>query len=568
MDQKIENLLNISLEATEEEREKSLNLNVGYDALDDRWEIIVKYNGDLSFLREKFPGTMVEMLLGGYAIITTREEFIEAIAAETVIDYVEKPKSLYFGLEYAKIASCIYTDRVGQGELTGRGIITAIIDSGIDILNPQFQNPDGTTRILSIWDQGAEPEENPGNQEASVLTGREYSREEINEAIRQKESIAYDPGRHGTNVSLIACGNSGVAYESDILVVKLGVSRQNSFPRTVEVMRAFDYVIRKAMEFGKPVAINLSLGNNYGSHDGFSMLENYINAIFSIWRTVICIGMGNEAVRGTHASGILSEDEEKIIQFAVGDFQTSLNLQIWKEYADEFEVELITPSGNRIGPLRTVNQVERFRSNRTEILGFFGQPGPYGSAQEIYFDFLPINDYIDGGIWRVRLIPGKIVNGRYNMWLPSAVVLNDNTRFLENSTELTQTIPSTAVRAISVGAYDPRRDSYEDFSGRGFLCSNHFGKPDLVAPGADIVLEEGTIHERRVTGTSFATPFVTGASACLMQWGITDGNDPYLYGEKVKAYLIKGARQLPGFLETPNEITGWGALCLADSLPR
>ncbi len=568
MDQKIENLLNISLEATEEEREKSLNLNVGYDALDDRWEIIVKYNGDLSFLREKFPGTMVEMLLGGYAIITTREEFIEAIAAETVIDYVEKPKSLYFGLEYAKIASCIYTDRVGQGELTGRGIITAIIDSGIDILNSQFQNPDGTTRILSIWDQGAEPEENSGNQEASVLTGREYSREEINEAIQQKESIAYDPGRHGTNVSLIACGNSGVAYESDILVVKLGVSRQNSFPRTVEVMRAFDYVIRKAMEFGKPVAINLSLGNNYGSHDGFSMLENYINAIFSIWRTVICIGMGNEAVRGTHASGILSEDEEKIIQFAVGDFQTSLNLQIWKEYADEFEVELITPSGNRIGPLRKVNQVERFRSNHTEILGFFGQPGPYGSAQEIYFDFLPINDYIDGGIWRVRLIPGKIVNGRYNMWLPSAVVLNDNTRFLENSTELTQTIPSTAVRAISVGAYDPRRDSYEDFSGRGFLCSNHFGKPDLVAPGADIVLEEGTIHERRVTGTSFATPFVTGASACLMQWGITDGNDPYLYGEKVKAYLIKGARQLPGFLETPNEITGWGALCLADSLPR
>lgn len=567
MDQKIENLLNISLEATEQEREKSLDLNVGYDAQDNRWEIIVKYSGDLSYLSEKFPGTIVEMLLGGYAIVTTREEFIEAIAAETVIDYVEKPKSLYFELEYAKIASCIYEDSLAQGALTGRKVITAIIDSGIDILNPQFQNSDGTTRILSIWDQDAVPAENPANPANMVSVGREYSREEINEAIRRKDRIAYDPGRHGTSVALIACGNSGVAYESDILVVKLGVSRQDSFPRTVEVMRAFDYVIRKAMEFGKPVAVNLSFGNNYGSHDGFSMLENYINTIFSIWRTVICIGMGNEAVRGTHASGILSEDEEKIIQFSVGEYQTAINLQIWKEYADEFEVELINPSGDVIGPLRTVNQVERFRSNNTEILGFFGQPGPYVSAQEIYFGFLPVNDYIDGGIWKIRLIPGKIVNGRYNMWLPSAVVLNDNTRFLENSARLTQTIPSTAIRGISVGAYDPRRDSYSDFSGRGFICSNNLGKPDLVAPGADIVLEGGTVNERRVTGTSFATPFVTGAAACLMQWGITDGNDPYLYGEKVKAYLIRGARQLPGFSETPNEMTGWGALCLADSLP-
>lgn len=576
MDQKIENLLNISLNATEEEREKSLNLDIGYDSRENQWEIIVKYNGNLEFLREKYPGTVVEMLLGGYAVIITREEFIEPIAAENVIDYVEKPKSLYFGLEYSKIASCIYTNGVSQGALTGRGIITAVIDSGIDVLNPEFRNPDGTTRILNIWDQGMQntginqsiPTETGQNgNRAAVLQGREYTGEEINEAIRNNERIAYDPGQHGTNVALIACGNSGVAYESDILVVKLGVSRKNSFPRTIEVMRAFDYVIRKSMEYGKPAAINLSLGNNYGSHDGTSILENYIDAVFNIWRTVICIGTGNEAARGTHTSGILSDDEEKIIQFSVGDFETSINIQIWKEYADEFEVELISPSGQTIGPVKERNQVERFRSNNTEILGFFGEPGPYSSAQEIYFDFLPVNDYIDGGIWRIRLIPERIVNGRYEMWLPSAAVLNDNTRFLDNSAVLTQTIPSTAGRAIGVGAYDPRRDAYGDFSGRGYLCSNNRVKPDLVAPGVGIVLEAGTIRERSVTGTSFATPFVTGAAACLMQWGITDGNDPYLYGEKVKAYLTRGARQLPGFYETPNEVTGWGSLCLADSIP-
>ena len=51
-----------------------------------------------------------------------------------------------------------------------------------------------------------------------------------------------------------------------------------------------------------------------------------------------------------------------------------------------------------------------------------------------------------------------------------------------------------------------------------------------------------------------------------MQWGIVNGNDPYLYGEKVKAYLRKGARPLPGYEEYPNEEVGWGRLCLAESI--
>ena len=70
-----------------------------------------------------------------------------------------------------------------------------------------------------------------------------------------------------------------------------------------------------------------------------------------------------------------------------------------------------------------------------------------------------------------------------------------------------------------------------------------------------------------MTGTSFATPFVSGAAALLMEWGIVRGNDPYLYGEKLKAYLRRGAKPLPGFAEYPNPQGGYGALCVADSLP-
>ena len=71
-----------------------------------------------------------------------------------------------------------------------------------------------------------------------------------------------------------------------------------------------------------------------------------------------------------------------------------------------------------------------------------------------------------------------------------------------------------------------------------------------------------------VSGTSFATPIVTGSAALLMQWGIVKGNDPYLYAEKVKAYLINGARELSGISEYPNSQVGWGALCVRESIPR
>lgn len=552
MDQKIENLLNISLQSTDAEREKSLDLDAAYSSDDNRWEIIVKHSGNLDFLEGKYPGTQVEVLLGGYAIIFTREDFISQIADEPVVDYVEMPKAVYFGMEYAKIASCIGQVYRNNVNLTGRGVIVAIIDSDIDVLSGEFQNVDGTTRFLNVW-----------NQE----TGEEYDRTAINQALVENRSIAYGAGMHGTNVAIIACGNSGVAYEADIIGVKLSVSRKNSFPRTTEIMRGLNYVVTRAMEYGKPVAINISLGNNYGSHDGTSMLENFIDSMANVWKSVICIGSGNEASRGIHTSGIVSGNQKKTVQLAVGDFETSINLQIWKEYADEFAVELVDPSGDVIGPITESNRVVRFVLNNTEILGFLGEPGPYSKAQEIYFELLPADTFIDGGLWQIRLIPGRIVNGRYDMWLPSSTVLNDNTRFLDNSEELTITIPALARRAISVGAYDSRRNAYADFSGRGGISSANFIKPEILAPGYGIVLEAGTVRERSVTGTSFATPFVTGAAACLMQWGIIDGNDPYMYGEKVKASLIRGARQLAGFEVTPNEITGWGTLCLANSVP-
>ena len=165
------------------------------------------------------------------------------------------------------------------------------------------------------------------------------------------------------------------------------------------------------------------------------------------------------------------------------------------------------------------------------------------------------------------MIPGQVRDGEYHLWLPSSGAINGATRFLYPTPVGTLTIPSTARKIIAVGAYNSRTLTYADFSGRGTEEGESRDKPDLVAPGVDIMTTAPGGGYAQATGTSFATPFVTGAAALLMEWGITDGNDPFLYGEKVKAYLQKGARALPAFEEFPNGQIGWGALCLRDSLP-
>ena len=147
------------------------------------------------------------------------------------------------------------------------------------------------------------------------------------------------------------------------------------------------------------------------------------------------------------------------------------------------------------------------------------------------------------------------------MWLPSQSTLNIGTAFLFPNSSDTITIPSTAERVITVGAYDVLTFTYADFSGRGALErweGTVAFKPDLVAPGVKVTTVRAGGGYEEVSGTSFATPFVTGSAALLMEWGIVKGNDPYLYGEKVKAYLRKGAKELPGVWEYPNNQVGYG----------
>lgn len=279
---------------------------------------------------------------------------------------------------------------------------------------------------------------------------------------------------------------------------------------------------------------------------------------------MLCVGTGNEGSADLHTRELVTETLE--VELNIDNYETGMNVQLWNQYVDIIEVALIHPNGQKAGPFQEILGPQRFLLGNTEILIYYGKPAPYSLSQEIYVEFLPQSRYVDSGTWKIQLIPKVIVDGTVDLWLPGGGVLGEGTKFLLPSVQTTMTIPSTAGKVISVGAYNSRFLSKADFSGRGYTRVTNQIKPDLVAPGVEITTTAPGGGYDVKTGTSFAAPFVTGSAALLMQWGIVEGNDPFLYGEKVKAYLQRGARRMSG-QEYPNPESGYGRLCLRDSFP-
>lgn len=567
---KTESSLNLRINLPTELLEKS-KLGSGYDPQTDEWELVIKYHDNLPAVLNSL-NIDYEELSPSYLIVYVTKQQLDTLLLLNEIESVEETKTSQLMVNNAQRMSCIDSVRETPPDyLSGEGVIVAIIDSGIDYTNLDFRNPDGSTRILYIWDQTVE-----GNPPENFRLGTEYTQEEINEALNNPNPRSLVPHEdfvyHGTHVAGIAAGNgrasngeyTGVAPQSSLIIVKLSESNNQFLAKTTNIMRAAKYVIDKASQLNMPIAVNISYGNNYGGHNGSSLFESYLNELSQMWKVSICVPTGNEGASGHHFAAKIAQQEVINAEFTVSSGLTSLFFFLSKSFVDDINIEIIAPSGDSTGIINNYSGQLTYNLLDSRLIIYIGQPTPYNIDQEIVFEIIPNQGYLSEGIWQIKLYGERIVEGNINIWLPITELVSTKTAFLNPSLDTTLTIPSTASFVISVAGYDSNLNAIADFSGKGFDI-NGIPTPDIAAPAVGIYSSIPNNGYDSFSGTSMAAPFVTGSAALLMQWGIIQGNDPFLYGQRMKAFFRLGAIRFPG-ATYPNMSLGYGRLCLYQTL--
>lgn len=481
-----------------------------------------------------------------------------------------------------------------QGEplnLTGRGVVMCFIDTGIEYTHPVFRNGAGNSRILAIWDQTIRE----GTPPVGFAYGSEYTREEINRALRMEDPYSIVPSRdtngHGSSLAGVAAGSRlagrtdggmdsnylGAAPDADIVVVKLKECKQYLrefylLPEDVpayqenDIMLAVQYADRFAQQFRRPLVICLGVGTNSGDHEGNSALGNYLKEVSDRPSRAVVVCGGNEGNAGHHYAGRLENFADGRVatpvgggtapvpvEVRVGENVKGFVLEFWGNVPDRFTLSVRTPGGETIPPVRLgqrENITYDFIYERT-ILTLAGELVEPSSGEELVL--LRLQDPTPG-IWTFQVEAlGPIFNGSFHMWLPITQFISGAVKFLEPTPYVTLTEPAMVQEVISVSTYDTANDSFYILSGRGFTRTGRI-KPDFAAPGVDI----STIRGEQ-TGSSFAAALTAGAVAQFLQWAVVEGNDDGVSGRDVKNYFSRGAVR-ESDLRYPNREWGYGKL--------
>lgn len=466
-------------------------------------EIIVKYRGNIDRIANEV-GASAEVLSESFAILKISTGEIKRLSQFQEIIYIELPKLLRLFLENEKEASCISYESKNIGNLSGNGVLIGIIDSGIN-------------EGVSFYNK-----------------------------VKYKLDLNNNPDTsHGTMVATIV---NSIAPEADIAFVSIG--RNDFFASDTDIMRGIKFIVDSAGL--SPFVINISYGTNSGPHNGTTLFEEYIDEICESYRCSIVVAAGNEGDKARHYSNGLSNNNSNEIEFYIDNAQPFVELELWKNFVDRFSYTIISPQGDSSGIISSNVSETDFILGNNKIYFIFNEPSAYRIDEEVYIR-IEGNDVVSSGIWKLIVRGLNVVEGSYNIW-------TQGSEFLQPDIFTTITLPSTANRAITVGAYNSQNNGNAPFSGRGYTTLGNI-KPDIVAPGVNVNVNNSTYN-----GTSTAAPFVTGSCALLMEWGIVKNNDRNMYGERLKAYLRLGANREVGVY--PNRISGYGSLCFEKTYSR
>ena len=469
--------------------------------------------------------------------------------------------------------------------LRGEGVLVGIIDTGIDYTNPLFQYTDGSSRILSIWDQTAEQASNRMQgenyeEEQSFRYGVIYSQEEINEALLTENPRnlvpVTDENGHGTFLASVAAGSLderndfvGTAPESELVVVKLKPAKQNIreffyFPKEEplymesDIMAAIAYLDAVARRENRPIAILLGMGTNQGNHAGSSPIATYADTIATQKGRVIVFPTGNQATAQHHFFGqATSVLEPVVVEMNVEENIEGFCLELWTFAPEQVRVVVQSPTGQKTKgefPISDETQITNFVFENTLLSINYRVAGRTRGDLLIFFRF----ERPSAGIWTVLVYPQNAITGAFHMWLPIQQNVGSDITFIRPNPDTTITMPSDATIPITVGGYDGFSGIRYLFSGRGYDAIGRI-KPEFCAPCVDVFGAGMRNNYITDTGSSVAAAITTGAAALCLEWGIIRGNASTMNCVEVKNLLIRGCKR-ENIREYPNKEWGYGAL--------
>ncbi|MGG7145766.1 S8 family peptidase [Clostridium butyricum] len=555
-----------------------------YDPITENY--LIEYKGNFKEQIDKIDYAVGDVLTETLGVIAVERQYIAKLLKDV-------PSIIYVDFRLMFVLQDIspnYIDNINNIKinpylgLDGYGVTVGIADTGIDYLNEEFIREDGTSRILSIWDQSIR-NTNPDKKQTYI--GTIYTNEQINAAINayknNEDPYAIVPSKdergHGTKIAGIIGARGandtfkGIANNCNFIIVKLMEStnfkallKKNQIEEvpvynTSEIIAGIEYL---KIEFLKlqfqAMVIYLGLGATEGSHDGGSVISQYLSLLGNLRGICLVAGVGNEGDAQGHATGyIKAQGDVSTQELYIPKELKIFTINIWMQKPNKASISIISPTEESSKLINVkINRVEKFKFifTNTEFTVFYRTPDHYTGHDVIRIEFRNIKP----GIWKLRLTGEYILGGRYDIWLPPHKVLPEKLVFLEPNPYNTLTFPSTAQNIISVSYYG-NDNAIMSSSGKGFNTNitgnNLVVKPDLSTIGLNILTTKPGGGIATLSGSSSATAVICGACALLLQWGIVNKNDPTMYSNKIRSYLIYGATR-NNVYKYPNRESGYG----------
>ncbi len=459
---------------------------------------------------------------------------------------------------------------------TGKDVFIGIVDSGFDLSHPMFRDSSGNLRVVALLDQ------TQGNTEYDTVTLE-------TQWIAGGSKPGRDTNGHGTHVATIAGGSKfaqyeGIAPEAKFLLVKTDF--QN-------VDLAVSWIYRKAGT--SPCVANLSLGGHFGSHDGTTDAERIYDALIGSGK-ILVVSAGNERNDSLHLNGLFVPNQIEEVTFDIFPKNPPdtpfAATTFWYPNVDNYELELITPSGQAF-PIPTLGNTDSYGDGSLNIeLSRLAYPRNNLTQIQVFLSFntsnVPSSSLQD---WRFRIRCLSATVGRFDAWFLNSGFARFRPHPLVKS-EGTIGIPATSNGCIAVASHvskntwDSDAGSQQDlraligrssnFSSLGPTRDGRW-KPEISAPGQYLTagLADGSelsrVTERAkngdrlvsIEGTSMSAPVVTGAIALMLE------KDPTLTPNRIKDILKETAKKDDHTQDTPwTPGYGYGKLNIVAALSK